>query len=295
MELLAIVWDIDPVIYKLGPITLKYYGILFALGFFVGYPLMQSFYRYEGKDPMQVDTLAMYMIISTILGARLGHVFFYQPEIIQDNPLRLFATWEGGLSSHGAAIGIFSALWLYSRTYKDQPYLWLTDKLVITVALAGVFIRIGNVFNSEIYGHVTDKPWGFIFVRAGEVLPRHPTGIYEALCYLVSFGILLGLYRRMRQNTPEGLLLGLFFILIFTARFFIEFLKEVQVDFEKGMALNMGQLLSIPLILIGIWLVARVWKPFQLAMQQPTPAPIAVPVSKAGSKSAVVRTGASKR
>ncbi len=262
---LSIVWDVDPEIISLdqvpliGQLTVRYYGVLFALAFVLGYMLFTRIFKTEGISIEVLDRLTLYMVIGTVLGARLGHVFFYQPDYYLSHPHEILYIWHGGLASHGAAIGILVALYLFVRKEK-KPYMWILDRISIAVALAGFFIRMGNLMNSEIYGMQTDLPWGFIFVRANEVVPKHPTQIYEALAYLVVFYILYRLYFRTKGNFKPGLLFGLFTLLVFTSRFFIEFIKEVQVAFEKSMALNMGQLLSLPFIALGIILLYRVWK-----------------------------------
>jgi prolipoprotein diacylglyceryl transferase len=179
---------------------------------------------------------------------------FYQPDYYLANPIEILYVWEGGLASHGGAIALLLAMWWFARHYGRKHhfnFLWIMDRLGITVALAGFFIRMGNLMNSEIYGNPTDLPWGFIFVRSGEVLPKHPTQLYEALSYLILFGVLLFLYRKKLPSLKEGTLFGLFLLVLFAARFFIEYIKEPQVAFEQGMALNMGQLLSIPFVFGG--------------------------------------------
>jgi len=254
MDLLSIVWNADPNMLTLGPFTIRWYGILFAASFFFGYLLFVRFFSFE-KIPMEeLDALTGYMAIGTVLGARLGHCFFYEPLYYLQNPLEIIKVWHGGLASHGAAIGILTALWLFSRKY-GRPYFWIVDRIVIVVALAGFFIRWGNFMNSEIYGRETSLPWGTIFERAGEVLPKHPTQIYEALAYLSIFAGLFLLYRKKSYAPPHALLFGLFLAAVFGFRFLVEFIKEPQVAFEASMTLNMGQLLSIPFVLAGIGLM----------------------------------------
>lgn len=249
-----ITWNIKPEIFSIGFLHVRWYGLLFALGFVVGYYIMAWMFKREKIEIKLLDSLTTYMVISTVVGARLGHVFFYEPASYLAHPLDILKIWEGGLASHGAAIGILIGLWLYSRKYK-KPWLWVVDRIVIVTALAGAFIRLGNLMNSEIYGHATQVPWAFIFLRDDNIA-RHPTQIYEALCYIATFLFLLWLYRR-KAGQPMGRLFGWFLVCIFTARFFIEFLKEPQVMFEKTMLLNMGQLLSIPFVITGIWLILR--------------------------------------
>jgi prolipoprotein diacylglyceryl transferase len=208
------------------------------------------------KIPVKLlDQLTTYMVIATVIGARLGHCLFYEPAYYLSNPLKILKVWEGGLASHGAAIGILFAIWLFSKKNKVH-FLWTMDRIGLVTALAGFFIRMGNLMNSEIFGKPTDLPWGFIFVNASEkaqrIDPRHPTQIYEGLCYLLIFFFLLYSYNRKNGKPKEGSLISWFFILVFGVRFFIEFLKEPQVGFESGMALNMGQWLSIPFVLVGV-------------------------------------------
>lgn len=207
------------------------------------------------------------MAIGTIVGARLGHCFFYEPEYYLARPLEILKVWHGGLASHGAAIGILLALWLFVRKEK-KPYLWIIDRVVIVVALAGTMIRLGNLMNSEIYGVETTLPWGFVFLRNGETAPKHPTQIYEALAYLITFGVLMRIYWKNLGKQKPGLLFGLFLIFVFGFRFLVEYIKEDQVGFEAGMKLNMGQWLSIPLVLAGIALLVWVFT------RKPEPVPV---------------------
>jgi prolipoprotein diacylglyceryl transferase len=211
------------------------------------------------RIPIKVlDQLTTYMVVATVIGARLGHCLFYEPAYYLSHPLDILKVWEGGLASHGAAIGIIIALLIFSKR-NNLSFLWVIDRIAVVTALAGFFIRMGNLMNSEIFGIPTDVSWSFIFVRAYDPLmaidPRHPTQIYEALAYLTTFGYLISYYYRKNGKPSEGFLIGMFMILIFTARFFIEFIKEPQVGFEQSLMLNMGQILSIPFVLIGIGLV----------------------------------------
>ncbi len=256
MLLNYITWNVDPDIVHLGPLTIRYYGLLFAASFFFGYIIMQKIFKREGLTIELLDKLTIYMAIGTVLGARIGHCLFYQPDYYLSNPLEILKIWHGGLASHGAAIGILIALYYFSKKNK-KPYLWILDRIVIVVALAGFFIRMGNLMNSEIYGVETTLPWGFIFLRDGQLVPKHPTQIYEALSYLMIFGLLYLIYHQKGKDVKQGLIFSLFLILLFTVRFFIEFIKEDQVGFEQSMSLNMGQWLSIPFVLIGIYLLLR--------------------------------------
>jgi phosphatidylglycerol---prolipoprotein diacylglyceryl transferase len=253
-------WNASPEIFNLGPLSVRWYGLLFASGFLIGYYIGERMFRSENVNQKWIDTLFFYIIIATIIGARLGHVFFYGWDYYSQNPGEIIKVWHGGLASHGGAIGIIVAMLLYSKYVTKRNIFWTIDRIVVPTALVGAFIRLGNLMNSEIYGIETSLPWGFIFERNGEVVAKHPTQIYEALAYFISFGILMFLYWRTRLKYCEGYLTGMFFILIFTARFFIEFIKEDQEAFEAGMALNMGQWLSIPFILGGIFLIIRALK-----------------------------------
>lgn len=244
-------WTVSPEIFSVGPISVRWYGLLFAMSFVIGYFIMLKIFRKEKLPEALLDKLSMYMLIATVVGARLGHVFFYEADYYLQHPLKILKVWEGGLASHGAAIGIILALFIFAKQTR-HPFLWVIDRIVIVVALAGFFIRMGNLFNSEIYGNITQVPWGFIFERAGESLPRHPTQIYEALCYLAIFFYLLWYYFKKEGRPRPGYLFGTFLVVLFTVRLLVEFIKEPQVNFENGMLLNMGQILSIPFIIGGI-------------------------------------------
>ncbi len=260
MNILAYIdWNISPEIFRIGTLAPRWYGLLFASGFVVGYFIMQRIFKIEGKTKKSLDSLSITMIISTIIGARLGHCLFYEPEIYLSDPIKILFIWQGGLASHGAAIGIIFGLWLYAKRQQDISMIWISDRIVIVVALAGCFIRLGNFFNSEILGLESTVPWAVIFSRIDD-LPRHPVQIYEALSYLAIFFILNALYNKYKPTPPEGLLLGLFLSLIFGARFILEYFKTAQASFEADDSLKMGQLLSIPFILLGIFFVIKAKK-----------------------------------
>lgn len=250
MTLEYIVWNANPEIFHIGNFALRWYGLLFALSFVAGYYLLSKVFKKENISIDMLDKLTLYMGLGVVIGARLGHCLFYQPNYYLSNPIEILKIWEGGLASHGAAIGILFALYLFSRKTKFS-FLWIVDRIVIVVALSGFFIRLGNLMNSEIYGVQTSVPWAFVFVR-DDLIPRHPTQIYEALSYLILFFFLLHYYYKQNGKPREGMLFSMFLIILFSVRFFIEFFKEAQVDFEQGLSLNMGQLLSIPFIIIGI-------------------------------------------
>lgn len=253
-------WDVDPEIFRIGYFSIRWYGLLFASGFLLGYYIGEKMLRSENVPVKWIDSLFFYIIIATIVGARLGHVFFYGWDYYSQHPAEIFKVWHGGLASHGGALGILIALIIHSRLITRRTVLWTLDRIVVPTALVAAFIRTGNLMNSEIYGIETTLPWGFIFVRNAETVAKHPTQIYEALFYLISFGILTYLFWKTRVKYRPGFIVGLFFVLIFLSRFFIEFIKEDQEAFEAGMTLNMGQWLSVPFVVGGIYLMYRALK-----------------------------------
>ncbi|MBI5731108.1 MAG: prolipoprotein diacylglyceryl transferase [Ignavibacteriales bacterium] len=245
-------WDVSPDIFSIGPITIRWYGLLFAMSFVVGYQIMMIIFKRENRSEHDLNDLVWYMILGTVLGARLGHCLFYNPDYYLSHPLEILQIWKGGLASHGAAIGILIAIYLYVRRKKEMSFLWVIDRIVITVALSGFFIRMGNLFNSEIIGKPTNGNWGFVFVSVDNI-PRHPAQLYEAIAYLLIFIFLLSFYFRVKGRFKNGLLFGMFLVSVFGFRFFVEFFKENQSLFEQNLFLNMGQLLSIPFVIIGIY------------------------------------------
>jgi len=255
---LEIVWDVKPEIFEFGKFAMRWYGLLFATAFMAGQYIMNGIYKKEGRTVQEVDSLLMYVIAATVLGARLGHCLFYQPDYYLANPIEILKIWEGGLASHGAAIGILLGLYLYARKF-EVSYLWVLDRVVIVVALGGFFIRLGNLMNSEIVGKATDLAWGFVFVNCMDCgnIARHPAQLYEAISSLILFFALFAIYNRFQRQTPKGLIFGIFMVVLFGLRFCYEFLKENQVDFEQNMSLNMGQILSIPMVLAGIVILIR--------------------------------------
>jgi prolipoprotein diacylglyceryl transferase len=253
-------WNVNPEIFQLGPFSVRWYGFLFASGFLIGYYIGERMLKSENVNQKWIDSLFFYIIIATIVGSRLGHVFFYGWDYYSQNPAEIFMVWHGGLSSHGGTLGILIALIVHSKLITKRSVLWTLDRIVVPTALVAAFIRTGNLMNSEIYGVQTSMPWGFIFERNSETVAKHPTQIYEALAYLFTFVVLMYMYWKTRAKHREGLIFGLFFAAIFGARFFIEFIKEDQEAFEAGMALNMGQWLSIPFVLGGLFLAIRAIK-----------------------------------
>ena len=262
----SVTWSADPVIFDIGFFSLRWYALMFIVGFYIGSKLMEVYYKHDGVNPEKVYTLFLYCFIGTIIGARLGHCLFYDPGYYLANPIEMLKTWKGGLASHGGTLGVFLAVLVYARR-DHRSALWVLDRLGIAVAPVAALIRVGNLFNHEIYGHVTSMPWGFRFIENvgawshGAELkytePCHPTQIYEALCYLAVFAVNAYLYYKTDARNRRGLLLGVFFTGVFGSRFLIEYVKNVQVPFEKGMILDMGQILSIPFIVGGIWLIVR--------------------------------------
>ena len=259
MFLLSIDWNVDPEIFSIGFISIHWYGLLFAAAFLVGQQIMAYIYKKEEMPESDLDALMLYMVFATVIGARVGHYVFYERESFGQDPLKwlleIVTPPFRGLASHGAIFGILPGLWLYARS-KKQNVLWVTDRIAILVAIAGCFIRTGNLMNSEIVGKPTDVAWAFNFMRNTEylpVVPRHPSQLYEAISCLILFFILFAIWNKYQKNLPHGLLFGIFMVWIFGLRFFYEFLKENQEAFEDGMTYNMGQLLSIPAVMLGIF------------------------------------------
>ena len=274
-------WHVDPVIFSIGPLEIRWYSLLFVSGFILGWYLFKWFFKREGKPVDKLlDPLLFTLMIATIVGSRLGHCIFYQPDYYfgsWQGFLEIFQPWKGGLASHGGTIMIVFAMWWYVSHYGKKynfDYLWILDRLAITVAFAGCFIRVGNLFNSEIYGDVTNLPWGFIFDLRGETEPKHPTQIYEALTYLLLGLGLLASYKWRLDKTYRGVYVGWFFVVCFGSRMLIEIIKEPQVEFEASMALDMGQILSIPCVLFGIALLVFAYtKKLPARMPEPQAAP----------------------
>lgn len=265
---LAIHWNVDPVALQLGSFGLRWYSLMFLIAFALGYYIIDRMFKREGVNENYLGSMLVYIFLAILVGARLGHCLFYEPsyyltsehwhEIIWPFYKGHFVGFQG-LASHGAAIGILIALGLYWKKYRMNP-VWILDRLVIVVAIGGAFVRLGNLFNSEIYGTVTDLPWGFVFERNNEVLPKHPTQLYESLSYFIIFGVSLWYYLRKKGQFKTGSIFGWWLVALFGARLLIEFVKNDQVDFEAGMLLNMGQLLSLPFIIGGLviaWLAYK--------------------------------------
>lgn len=265
-----ITWTANPNLFD-GFITVRWYGLMFAIGFLVGYEIMSRIFKHEGAPEKWVGSLFFYVVIATIVGARLGHVFFYEWDHYKHHLIDIVKVWEGGLASHGGTLGIILAMIAYSRFVVKKPLLWTLDRLAVPIGLVAALIRMGNLFNHEIYGGPTSLPWGFRFIdNVGAFMhgaepiftvPCHPTQLYEATCYLVTFAVCMWLYWKRNAQEREGLILGVFMLGIFGSRFLVEYVKNVQVEWEIAMrstwGVDQGQLLSIPFILLGLWLVIR--------------------------------------
>lgn len=287
MLLAYINWTATPEIVSIGPLTLRWYGLLFALGFLLGLMIVRRMFLVEKAPEAWLDKAFLYVVAGAVLGARLGHVFFYDWDYYSQHPSEILKIWEGGLASHGGAIGIILAMWIFSRTVSRKSILWILDKIVVPTALAGGFIRLGNLMNSEIVGKPTDSSLGFLFrnasrdtwvdcdicasiadtcVKVGNnlgtemcLVPRHPVQLYESVSYFVFFGMLYYTYWNTEKRHKPGYMFGFFLVLIWGARFFWEFLKMSQGGFEDafGNLLSTGQLLSVPFIMVGLYFMFR--------------------------------------
>ena len=268
-----ITWDPSPEIFTIPGIDwpVRWYGLMWALAFIGSHLVMNRVYKAEGRTDKELDSLTLYIILGTIIGARLGHCLFYGPwfdeydaygrvvnEGYLSHPLNILKVYEGGLASHGGAIGIIVAMWLYCRKMKES-WLWLFDRLVIVVPFAGMCIRFGNLMNSEIIGTVTNVPWAFIFVQEDHY-PRHPSQLYEAIYCLLLFIVMYWLWKNKRDRFGPGFMFGFLCVVLFIERFVVEFYKEDQVAFESELAINMGQWLSIPFVLAGSIMMIRSFK-----------------------------------
>jgi len=252
------VWNADPVLASLGPITVHWYGALFALAIISGLQVLKWCYTQEKVDVESLDNLLMYAVIGIVVGARLAHCLLYDPGYYLSNPLKILAIWEGGLASHGGGLGVIIAAYFYQKRY-EMSFVWLLDRLAISTALFGFFVRFGNFINSEIIGIPSNVPWAIIFSRIDN-LPRHPAQLYEAISYLAIFSILFAAYRFSKIKEYSGALLGGFLVMIFTARFAIEFVKIKQAAYSSEFTFSTGQLLSIPFFIVGLILLGRAYK-----------------------------------
>ena len=274
MLLNYITWDANPEIFRIGAVAVRWYGLFWAIGIYATLLITTKIFKHEKLPEAWVDKLFIYTVLGAILGARLGHCLFYEWKLVAEpisflgitfnyenhylsHPWELLFVWRGGLASHGGAIGILIAMILFNKNVSKKGINWIFDRLLIGVCLCGAAIRFGNLMNSEIYGDATALPWGFIFVRTGETQPMHPTQIYEMIYCLVTFAIMWFMYWKKEAYKKNGLLFGIFLIGVFGSRFMLEFIKNNQEAFESGLPLNMGQWLSIPFIVWGIWLLLR--------------------------------------
>lgn len=265
---LAIHWNVDPVIFNIGSFGLRWYSLGFLVAFLLGYYIIERMFKQENVREDYLGSLFLYIFLAILIGARLGHCLFYEPDYFLTSEHWVEIVWPfqngrftgfQGLASHGAAIGILVGLWLYQRKYGLNLW-WFLDRLVVVVALGGAFVRLGNLFNSEIYGVETSLPWGFVFERNGETVPKHPTQLYESLSYFLIFGVSIWYYIRKKGQFKTGTIFGWWLVALFGVRLLIEFVKNDQVDFEAGMALNMGQLLSLPFIIGGFTIAWLAYK-----------------------------------
>jgi phosphatidylglycerol:prolipoprotein diacylglycerol transferase len=251
--MLRLVWNVDPVLLQIGSLQLHWYGLLFAAGILAAYRAGIWSFEQAGGSREEASRLLGYVVVGTVVGARLGHCLLYEPGYYLSHPLEILAVWRGGLASHGGVLGIALAVWLFARrTGRDVR--WLLDRVAVAAPAAAACIRVGNFFNSEIVGRPSTVPWAVVFARL-DPYPRHPAMLYEAVAYVVIFAAMLGLERRIRLRERAGALTGTVLVLVFAFRFAIEFLKEPQEAFEAGLPLDLGQLLSIPAVLIGVWLL----------------------------------------
>ncbi len=255
------VWNVDPVLLHLGPLQLRWYGLLFVGSFFLGLLLLQYIFKREGKDPALLDTFLIYIMVGAVVGARLMHCFAYEPSFYLSHPLEIFKIWKGGLASHGGLLGSILAVWLFSKKFRFD-FMWLLSRTAIAGTITAAFVRFGNFFNSEILGKPTDLPWAVIFERV-DMLPRHPVQLYEAFSYLILFAVMMLVYRNTKPKTATRLLPGIFLTYMFTIRFLLEYTKTKQADYTWDLPLTTGQALSLPFILIGILWLLYAWRQIQ--------------------------------
>lgn len=255
-----VVWDVNPVLVRLGGLEVMWYGLCWVVAIILGKVFFDNFIKREGLNEKFGDSIFWWGTLATIIGARLGHCFFYEPAYFLAHPAEILNIRQGGMASHGAAVGLLLGLWGFSKGAK-LPYIWSLDRIMVPVTIGGAVVRLGNLINSEIYGRATDLPWGFVFVRAGETVPMHPTQIYEALCYVATFAVLVWLYyKRDEGRKKPGVMFGVGLIGVFLTRFLIEFIKNPQIAAEEGMAINIGQILSIPFVIAGLIIIILAYR-----------------------------------
>jgi phosphatidylglycerol---prolipoprotein diacylglyceryl transferase len=250
-------WTFDPVLFSVGPLTVRWYGLLFVGAFLVGQWMLGRIFAAEGVPRENAERLMIHALLGAVIGARLVHCLFYEPQYYLSHPLAILRIWEGGLASHGGTLGMLLALWFAARTAQPRlPFLWLIDRVSMPAALGAVFVRFANFLNSEIVGIPTLGQWGVVF-ESVDALPRHPAQLYEAVAYAFIFAVLLALYRRSGKRTPEGLLFGVLMVLVFSARIVIEFFKTPQAAYETGQFFSVGQYLSLPFVMLGAAMIFR--------------------------------------
>ncbi|WP_373033361.1 prolipoprotein diacylglyceryl transferase [Sulfurovum sp.] len=248
------IWNVNPNILELGPLQLRWYGLLFVGSFFLGLMILTKIYKREGKDPAVLDALLIYVMVGAVLGSRLVHCLFYEPDYYLSNPLEILKVWKGGLASHGGLAGVLIALYIFAKRH-NTPYMWLLSRVAIPGALTAAFVRFGNLFNSEILGLPSDKPWAIIFAKV-DMVPRHPVQLYEAFSYLIILVLLVAVYRKVTPAFATKILPGVFLVTLFTARFFLEYTKTRQAAYTTDLPFTTGQMLSIPYIILGIvWII----------------------------------------
>ena len=248
------IWNVNPNILEFGPVQLRWYGLLFVGSFFLGLMLLQWVYKREGKDPSVLDNLLIYVMVGAVIGARLMHCFAYEPEFYLSHLLEILKVWKGGLASHGGLLGVLIALYVFSKKY-NESYMWLISRIAMPGALTAAFVRFGNLFNSEILGLPTDKPWAIIFPRV-DMVPRHPVQLYEAFAYLFLLFILVTVYKKVQPAFATKILPGIFLTYMFIVRFLLEYTKTRQADYTTSLPFTTGQMLSVPFIIIGItWII----------------------------------------
>jgi phosphatidylglycerol---prolipoprotein diacylglyceryl transferase len=278
MTLLQITWEVSPVIFSLGPISVRWYGLFWALSFYIGYEIISRIFKKENIRQEEIDSLLIHIALGSVIGARLGHCFFYDFEYYISNPIEILYIWQGGLASHGGAIGIAIAMYRYNKKVSSKPFLWTVDRLLIVIALGAMFIRLGNLMNHEIYGYETDKPWGFMFIENLSAWmngaeprftnPVHPTALYEGFGYLIIFLSMMWMHFKKIDKLYQGFMSGYFLITLFAWRFVVEFWKEPQgsrpgdfdYDVMHALGINMGQILSVPMVLLGIVILFYAFK-----------------------------------
>lgn len=252
-------WNPSPVLWQIGPLALRWYSLMFIAGFWMSVHLMKKIFVWENYALEKIDSLLFHVFLGTLIGARLGHVLFYDPAYYFSHPIDILKVWEGGLASHGGTLGVIVSVIIFCRKNSEFSLMWLFDRVSMLAIMTGSLIRIGNLMNSEIVGQPTQVPWAFVFTRVDQ-LPRHPTQIYESVCYAIIFLVCWLVYLQKKASTPKGLLFGMVLVGTFTVRLLLEFLKENQEAFEQNWILNMGQILSLPFILYGLFLTVRALK-----------------------------------